>query len=56
MAETVSRVAKLTAEKVKAIRLKYISGKTQAELAQHYKVTQATISNVVNRKFYKRVA
>ena len=46
----------LTANQVIAIRSKYSRrDMTQEELAEHYSVCQATISNIVNRTFWGHV-
>lgn len=38
----------------KAIREKALKGKTQAELAKKYNVSQSTVSNIINDKVWKR--
>ena len=49
-------IAKLTDEKVVAIRSEYAQGgTTHAELAIKYGIGRRTIGNVINRKLWKHV-
>ena len=53
----VSPVARFSPEKVREIRQQVKGGKvSQSEVARREGVSQAAISNLVNRKNYKRVA
>ena len=48
------RSAKLTNEKVKEIRVKYSNGNiTHMKLAKEYQVSQSTITQVLNNKYWK---
>ena len=44
---------KLSQEDAKKIRNEYLEGVNQINLSKKYKVSQATIANVVNNKVYK---
>ena len=55
MRSMISKTARLTAAQVREIR--ELDGKaTQTELANRFKVSQTSISNIQNRKVYRKVA
>ncbi len=47
--------AKLTEEKVKELKCKYLLGMKQVELAEYYGVSDATVSDILSRRIWKHV-